>query len=76
MRLLVNRYLQLLELVAQEPEQPIGDLQRMVVPPKPLRWIGTNYAWAIYDFYKLHVEPRFASSALLRRFWRVIREGV
>jgi hypothetical protein len=74
MKLLVKRYLRLLELAALEPEQTIGTLQKMVQPPKPLRWAATNYAWPVYDFYKDHIELRFARSIAWLRSLRTPKQ--
>jgi Condensation domain len=61
MRVMVNRYLRLLEAVAHEPELPIGKLLAMT-GANPPRWICRNYAERIYE-----------SSVLLKLFWRRVR---
>ena len=63
MRVLLDRYLRLLEVAAHEPEKTIGGLQKMV-GPKPLRCACTNYGWAVYEFFKSHA------------CWKVIRRFV
>jgi amino acid adenylation domain-containing protein len=61
MRVMVNRYLRLLEAAADEPELPIGKLLAMT-GANPARWICRNYAERIYE-----------SSPLLKLFWRRVR---
>jgi Condensation domain len=71
MRAMLDRYLRLLEAAAREPELPIGRLLTMV-GAKPLRWTCANYAAPLYEF----VKALYASSPLLKMFWRPIRRWV
>ena len=68
MRVMLDRYLRLLEVAAREPELPIGKLLSMI-GAKPLRWTCANYATSIYDF----ITALYASSPLLKMFWRPIK---
>jgi non-ribosomal peptide synthetase component F len=71
MRAMLDRYLRLLEAVAREPELPIGKLLTMI-GAKPLRWTYANYAAPFYEF----VTAFYASSPLLKMFWRPIKRWV
>jgi amino acid adenylation domain-containing protein len=71
MRAMLDRYLRLLEAAAREPELPIGHLLTRV-GAKPLRWTCANYAAPFYEF----VTAFYASSPLLKMFWRPIRRWV
>jgi hypothetical protein len=71
MRAMLDRYLKLLEAAAREPERPIGSLL-MMAGAKPLRWTCANYAAPFYEF----VTAFYASSPLLKMFWRPIRRWV
>jgi non-ribosomal peptide synthetase component F len=71
MRVMLDRYLRLLEAAAREPELPLGDLLAMI-GAKPLRWTCANYAAPFYEF----VTAFYASSPLLKMFWRPIRRWV
>ena len=68
MRVMLDRYLRLLEAAAREPELPIGKLLTMI-GAKPLRWTCANSAAPFYDF----VTAFYASSPLLKRYWRPIK---
>jgi non-ribosomal peptide synthetase component F len=61
MRVMLDRYLRLLESIAHEPEMPIGKLLA-TAGAKPMRWTCRNYAERFYE-----------SAPLLRLFWRRIR---
>jgi non-ribosomal peptide synthetase component F len=69
MRAMLDRYLRLLEAAAREPELPIGKLLRMA-GARPLRWTCANYAAPFYKF----VTTFYASSQLLKMFWRPIKK--
>ena len=71
MRAMLDRYLRLLEAAAREPELPIGKLLAMI-GAKPLRWTCANYAAPFYEF----VTAFYASSPLLKMFWRPIKRWV
>jgi acyl carrier protein len=71
MRAMLDRYLRLLEVAARKPELPLGKLLRMA-GAKPLRWTCANYAAPFYDF----ITAFYASSPLLKMFWRPIRRWV
>jgi amino acid adenylation domain-containing protein len=71
MRVMLDRYLRLLEAVAREPELPIGKLLA-ITGAKPLRWTCANYAAPFYDF----VTAVYASSPVLKMFWRPIKRWV
>ena len=71
MRLMLDRYLSLLEAAAHEPELPISKLLAKT-GAKPLRWICANYAAPFYEL----VTALYASSPLLKMFWRPIRRWV
>jgi len=71
MRLLLDRYLRLLQAVSREPELPIGELLK-IVGPRPLRWTCANYAALFYEF----VRAFYASSPLLKMCWRPIKRRV
>jgi non-ribosomal peptide synthetase component F len=71
MRMLLDRYLRLLEAAAREPELPIGKLLAMI-GGRPLRWMCANYAAPFYEF----VTEFYASSPLLKLCWRPIRRWV
>jgi hypothetical protein len=71
MRVMVDRYLRLLEAAARGPELPLGDLLA-VIGAKPLRWTCANYAAPFYEF----VIASYASSPLLKLCWRPIRRWV
>ncbi len=68
MRLMVDRYLRLLETAAREPELPIGKLLKMV-GAKPLRWTFASYAAPFFEF----VTGFYSSSPQLKMFWRPIK---
>jgi len=61
MRVMLDRYLGLLEAAAHEPELPIGKLLART-GVKPLRWTCINYAGRIYE-----------SSPLSKLLWRQVR---
>jgi hypothetical protein len=42
MRLMLGRYLRLLDAAARQPELPLRKLL-LIAGPKPLRWICANY---------------------------------
>ena len=71
MRVMLDRYLRLLEAAAREPELTIGKRLRMV-GARPLRWTYANYAAPFYEF----VTAFYASSPLLKMFWRPIKRWV
>jgi non-ribosomal peptide synthetase component F len=71
MRLMLDRYLRLLEAVAHEPELPIGNLLAKI-GAKPLRWTCANYAAPFFEF----VTALYASSPVLKMCWRPIRRWV
>jgi amino acid adenylation domain-containing protein len=71
MRVMLNRYLRLLEAAAREPELPLGKLL-MMAGAKPLRWTCANYTAPFYDF----ITTFYASSPLLKMFWRPIKRWV
>ena len=71
MRLMLDRYLSLLEAAAHEPELPISKLLAKT-GAKPLRWICANYAAPFYEL----VTALYASSPLLKLCWRPIRRWV
>ena len=71
MRVMLDRYLRLLEAAAREPNLPIGKLLAMI-GAKPLRWTYANYAAPFYEF----VTAFYASSPLLKMFWRLIKRWV
>jgi len=71
MRVMLDRYLRLLEAVSRKPELPIGELLKMV-GRRPLRWTCANYAAPFYEFIK----ALYASSPLLKMCWRPIRRWV
>jgi amino acid adenylation domain-containing protein len=68
MRLMLDRYLRLLEAAAREPELPIGKLL-MTAGAKPLRWTCANYAAPFYD----SITAFYASSPLMKIFWKAIK---
>ena len=68
MRLMLDRYLKLLEAAAREPELPISKLLAKT-GAKPLRWTYANYAAPFYEF----ITDFYASSPLLKMCWRPIR---
>ena len=63
MRVMLDRYLRLLEAAAREPELPIGTLLTMI-GARPLRWTCANYAAPFYEF----VRAFYVSSPLLKMF--------
>jgi len=71
MRLMLDRYLRLLEVAAREPELPIGELLAMT-GAKPLRWTCANYAAPFYEF----ITTLYGSSPLLKMCWRPIKKWV
>ena len=71
MRAMLDRYLRLLEAAAREPELAIGKLLAMV-GAKPLRWTCANYAAPFFEF----ITAFYASSPLLKMFWRPIKRWV
>ena len=71
MRVMLDRYLRLLEAAAREPELPLGKLLAMI-GAKPLRWTCANYAAPFYEL----VTAFYASSPLLKMFWRPIKRRV
>jgi amino acid adenylation domain-containing protein len=71
MRLMLNRYLRLLEAAGHEPELPIGRLLAKT-GAKPLRWTYANYAAPFYELIK----DFYASSPLLKMCWRPIKRLV
>jgi hypothetical protein len=71
MRVMIDRYLRLLEAAAREPKLPIGKLLAMI-GAKPLRWTCANYAAPFFDT----VTAFYASSPLLKQCWRPIRRWV
>jgi amino acid adenylation domain-containing protein len=71
MRVMLDRYLRLLEAAAREPKLPIGKLLAMI-GVKPLRWTCANYVAPFYD----SVTAFYASSPLLKRCWRPIKRLV
>jgi hypothetical protein len=71
MRVMLDRYLRLLEAAASEPELPIGKLLAMI-GAKPLRWTFANYAAPLFEF----ASAFYASSPLLKLCWRPIRRLV
>jgi amino acid adenylation domain-containing protein len=68
MRVMLDRYLSLLEAAAHEPELPLTKLLRKT-GAKPLRWMCANFAAPLYEF----VTEFYASSPLLKVCWRPIR---
>jgi amino acid adenylation domain-containing protein len=71
MRVMLDRYLRLLEAAAREPELPIRKLLAKI-GAKPLRWTFANYAAPIYEF----ITTLYASSPVLKMCWRPIRQRV
>jgi hypothetical protein len=71
MRFMLDRYLRLLEAAAHEPKLPIRKLL-MMAGARPLRWTLANYAAPFYEF----VTAFYASSPLLKRYWRPIKRWV
>jgi hypothetical protein len=71
MRVMLDRYLTLLEAAAREPELPLMKLL-IIAGSRPLRWTCANYA---APFYKL-ITAFYASSPLLKMCWRPIRRWV
>jgi amino acid adenylation domain-containing protein len=71
MRMLLDRYLRLLEAAGREPELPIGKLLAMI-GGRPLRWTCANYAAPFYEF----VTEFYAASPLLKLCWRPIKRWV
>jgi amino acid adenylation domain-containing protein len=71
MRVMLDRYLRLLEAAAREPELPIGKLVAMI-GAKPLRWTFTNRVAPFYEF----VTALYASSPLLKMCWRPVKRLV
>jgi hypothetical protein len=71
MRLMLDRYLRLLEAAGREPELAIGKLLAKI-SAKPMRWTCANYAAPFYEF----VTAFYASSPLLKMCWRPIRRWV
>jgi hypothetical protein len=61
MRVMLDRYLALLEAVAHEPELPIGKLIAKT-GAKPPRWTCRNYAVRFYE-----------STTLLKLLWRQVK---
>jgi hypothetical protein len=57
MRLMLDRYLRLLEVAAREPELPIGKLLAMA-GGNPWRWTCRNHAERLYE-----------ASTLMKLFW-------
>jgi hypothetical protein len=64
MRMMMDRYIRLLEAIAREPQLPIGKLQA-TIGTKPLRWAWSRYAMAICEF----IRPYYGSSPLLKNCW-------
>jgi amino acid adenylation domain-containing protein len=71
MRVMLDRYLRLLEAAAREPELPLRKLLAMI-GAKPLRWTCANYAAPFYEF----ATTFYASSPLLKMCWKPIRRWV
>jgi hypothetical protein len=71
MRVMLDRYLRLLEAAVRKPELPIATLLAMI-GAKPLRWTCANHAAPFYEF----VTAFYASSPLLKLFWRPIKRWV
>jgi hypothetical protein len=71
MRVMLDRYLRLLEAAAREPKLPLGELLAMI-GAKPLRWACANYAAPFFEF----VTAFYASSPLLKMLWRPIKKWV
>jgi len=71
MRVMLDRYLTLLEAVAREPELPINKLLAKT-GARPLRWTCANYAAPFYEF----ITALYASSPLLKMCWRPIKRWV
>jgi amino acid adenylation domain-containing protein len=69
MRLMLDRYLRLLEAVACAPELPVGKLL-VIVGKRPLRWTCANYAAPFFEF----VTAFYDSSPQLKMFWRFIKK--
>jgi hypothetical protein len=68
MRVMLDRYLKLLEAAAREPELPLRKLL-IIAGTRPLRWTCANYAAPFYEF----ITALYASSPLLKMCWRPIR---
>jgi amino acid adenylation domain-containing protein len=71
MRVMLDRYLRLLEAAASGPELPITKLLAMI-GAKPLRWTFANYAAPLFEF----ASAFYASSPILKLCWRPIRRWV
>jgi amino acid adenylation domain-containing protein len=71
MRVMLDRYLRLVETAAREPELPISKLLAKT-GAKPLRWTCANYAAPFYEF----ITSFYASSPILKMCWRPIRRWV
>jgi amino acid adenylation domain-containing protein len=71
MRVMLDGYLRVLEAAAREPQLPIGKLL-MMAGSRPLRWTCANYLGPFYEF----VTAFYASSPLLKMFWRPIKRWV
>jgi acyl-coenzyme A synthetase/AMP-(fatty) acid ligase len=71
MRVMLDRYLRLLQVAAREPELPISKLLAKT-GAKPLRWTCANYAAPFYEF----ITSFYASSPILKMCWRPIRRWV
>ena len=68
MRALLNRYIQVLETAARDPELPVGRLF-MMIGAKPLRLMCATYATAFYRFLK----PYYDSSPLMKMASRQVK---
>jgi hypothetical protein len=71
MRVMLDRYLRLLEAAMRKPELPIATLLAMI-GAKPLRWTCANHAAPFYEFFTAF----YASSPLLKLCWRPIKRWV
>jgi amino acid adenylation domain-containing protein len=59
MRIMLDRYLRLLEAAARAPELSIGKLLA-TIGPKPLRWTYANYGWTFYDEIRRYLSSRMS----------------
>ena len=70
-KVLLDRYLRLLDIAGREPNLRIARLLKMM-GVKPRRWTRRKYTEPIYDFLLTY----YASSPLLKMCWRPIRRWV
>jgi hypothetical protein len=68
MRVMLDRYVRLLETAADQPELPVGTLLKMA-GTNPLRWTCANYAAPFYEFAR----GFYVASPLVRMLWKPVK---